>query len=86
MVPRLGAHPGEAGPFREIASLALILAEAEHADRDQRLRLALGMEGILFWFRDSDRRAPPRNALAFALAHARRCASHERGQGTHPEY
>jgi hypothetical protein len=29
------------------------------------------VEGVVAWFRESDRRAPPRNALAFALDHAR---------------
>jgi hypothetical protein len=85
VLPRLGAHPDEAGPFREIAALALILAEAEDADSHQRLRLALAVEGLIFWFRDSDRRAPPHNALAFALNHVD-VRLHERSEGIHPEF
>lgn len=68
-VPRLADRPEQSGPFAEVASLALLIALA--ADREEdRLPLALGAEGVIAWFRESDRRAPPRNALAFALAHA----------------
>jgi hypothetical protein len=85
VVPVLSASPDEAGPFREVAALALILADAEDADAHQRLRLALAVEGIIFWFRDSDRRAPPRNALAFALNHVD-VRLKERSEGVHPEF
>ncbi len=85
LVPRLGRSPDEAGPFREIAALALVLALAEEADAHERLRLALGVEGIVFWFRDSDRRAPPHNALAFALNHVD-ARLHETSEGVHPEF
>ncbi|HTI35395.1 MAG TPA: hypothetical protein VL422_17085 [Miltoncostaea sp.] len=68
-VPVLSDRPVESGPFAEVAALALLIALA--ADREEdRLALALGAEGVLAWFRESDRRAAPRNALAFALAHA----------------
>lgn len=68
-VPVLADRPAAAGPFAEVAALALLIALA--ADREEhRLPLALGAEGVIAWFRESDRRAAPRNALAFALAHA----------------
>lgn len=85
IVPALGRHPEEAGPFREIASLALVMSQAEAGDADLRLRLALAVEGVVFWFRDSDRRAPPRNALAFALNHVD-VRINERTEWDHPEF
>lgn len=85
VVPALSAAPDEAGPFREVAALALILSEAEEADAHERLRLALAVEGLIFWFRDSDRRAPPRNALVFALNHVD-VRLKERAEGVHPEF
>ena len=85
VVPALGRHPDEAGPFREIAALALVMSQAEEGDADLRLRLALALEGVIFWFRDSDRRAPPRNALAFALNHVD-VRLHERSDWDHPEF
>lgn len=69
LVPRLVDHPEEAGPLKEIAALALLVALAADADPD-RLTLALGIEGILAWYRETDRLSPPRNVLNFALAHA----------------
>lgn len=68
-VPRLADRPEQSGPFAEVASLALLIALATDREED-RLPLALGAEGVIAWFRESDRRAAPRNALAFALAHA----------------
>jgi hypothetical protein len=68
-VPVMGDRPRESGPFAEVASLALLIALAVDREED-RLALALGVEGVVAWFRDSDRRAAPRHALAFALAHA----------------
>lgn len=85
IVPTLRRSPDEAGPFREVAALALILSQAEDADAHERLRLALAVEGIIFWFRDSDRRAPPHNALAFALNHVE-VRLRERSEGIHPEF
>ena len=70
LVPRLADHPQEAGPLKEIAALALLVALAADADPD-RLALALGIEGILAWYRESDRLSPPRKVLVFAMAHAR---------------
>lgn len=69
-VPRMSKEPESAGPVKEIAALALLVALAADADSDGRLALALGIEGLLSWFRESDRLFPTRNALAFALAHA----------------
>ena len=68
-VPRLSDRPDEHGPFAEVAALALLVALAVDRPED-RLTLALGVEGVVAWFRESDRRAAPRNALVFALAHA----------------
>jgi hypothetical protein len=68
-VPRLQVRPKEAGPGMEIASLGLLIAIAVDAVED-RMALALGIEGLLAWHRDSDRLAAPRDALMFALAHA----------------
>jgi hypothetical protein len=69
LVPLLADRPEESGPFAEVAALALLIALAVDREED-RLPLALGAEGVIAWFRESDRRAAPRNALAFALAHA----------------
>lgn len=69
-VPRMAKEPESAGPVKEISALALLVALAADADPDGRLALALGIEGLLSWFRESDRLFPTRNALAFALAHA----------------
>lgn len=70
LVPRLADQPEEAGPLKEIAALALLVALAADADRE-RLALALGIEGVLAWYRESDRLSPARNVLGFAIAHAR---------------
>lgn len=70
LVPRLAGAPATAGPAKEIAALALLVALAVDADTEGRLALALGVEGVVAWFRQSDRLAASRNALAFALAHA----------------
>ena len=71
VVPKVAEAPGTSGPAREIAALTLLVALAADAGAEPRLALALGVEGVVAWFRESDRRAPPRNALAFALDHAR---------------
>ena len=68
-VPRMSKEPESAGPVKEIAAVALLVALAADAGPDDRLALALGIEGLLSWFRESDRGFPSRNALAFALAH-----------------
>lgn len=70
LVPVLAEHPAEAGPVKELAALALLIALAADADPG-RLALALGIEGVLAWYRQSDRLSPPRNALGYALAHVR---------------
>ncbi len=69
-VPRITAAPEFAGPSVEIAALALTAHLAGPADADLRMALALGVEGVLAWYREADPRTPPRDALAFALAHA----------------
>ncbi len=68
-VPRVTDRPGEAGPAVEVAALAVLLHVAE-IDEPGRLRIALGLEGLISWYRDSDRAAPPRDALRYATAHA----------------
>ena len=70
LVPLLAHQPDEAGPHKEIASLALLIALAADAVPD-RLALAFGIEGVLGWYRDADRLSAPRNALGYAVAHAR---------------
>lgn len=70
LVPRYSREPESIGPAKEIAALALLVALAADAGPRERLRLALGIEGLLGWFRESDRLAAPRNALAYALVHA----------------
>jgi hypothetical protein len=71
LVPRITEGPRTGGAAREVAALALLVALAADAGAEARLALALGVEGVVAWFRDSDRRGASRNALAFALAHAR---------------
>jgi len=71
LVPRMADEAGAAGPARQVAALALVVALAADADGEGRLALALAMEGLLAWFRESDRLAASRHALTFALAHAR---------------
>ena len=70
LVPRISDAPTTAGPAKEIAALALLVALAADAGAEARLALAFGVEGVVAWFRESDRLAASRNALAFALAHA----------------
>jgi hypothetical protein len=70
LVPRFSRSPSKAGPLREIAALALLVALAADADGDARLALALGIEGVLAWFRETDRLSPSRDVLRFARAHA----------------
>jgi hypothetical protein len=70
LVPRISDAPTTAGPAKEIAALALLVALAADADAEARLGLAFGVEGVVVWFRESDRLAASRNALVFALAHA----------------
>lgn len=70
LVPKLIDSPREPGPLKEIAALALLVALAADADESGRLALALSVEGLLAWFRESDRMSAPRNVLIFALAHA----------------
>ena len=70
LVPFLAERPEEAGPHLEVASLGLLIALAAD-DVPDRLSLALGIEGVLAWYREADRMSAPRNALGFALAHVR---------------
>jgi len=71
LVPRIAEESGASGPGRQVAALALLVALAADADRDGRLALALAVEGLLAWFRESDRLSASRHALTYALAHAR---------------
>lgn len=71
LVPRITEAPRTGGAAREVAALALVVALAADTASDLRLALALGTEGVVTWFRDSDRRGAAKDALAFALAHAR---------------
>ena len=57
-VPRMTREPESAGPVKEIAAIALLVALAADAGPDDRLALALGIEGLLSWFRESDRGVP----------------------------
>jgi hypothetical protein len=70
-VPRLGDSPSFAGPSVEIAALAVAQHVATRAapTDDLRVALALGIEGIVSWYREAHRMSPPHDALAFALAH-----------------
>ena len=70
-VPRLRSRDGGAGPALALAALALLLALAADDDRDGRVALGLGVEGLLSWYRESNRAGSPRLPLAFALEHVR---------------
>lgn len=70
LVPRLSDARGGSGPVKEVAALALVVALAADGDAEPRLRLALGLEGVLAWFRETDRLSPSRDVMRFALAHA----------------
>jgi len=70
LVPRLSDARGGPGPVKEIAALALVVALAADGDADARLALGLGVEGVLAWFRETDRLSPSRDVLRFALSHA----------------
>lgn len=70
LVPRLADARGGPGPVREVAALALVVALAAGADAEARLDLALGVEGVLAWFRLTERLSPSRDAMRFALGHA----------------
>lgn len=70
LVPRLAEAPDFAGPSVEVAALAAIQHVAGcYGDGDLRLALALGIEGVIAWYRQADRMSPPHDALTFALAH-----------------
>lgn len=70
IVPRLVHEPKTAAPTVELSALATLVALAADATPDDRLLLAFGVEGMLAWYRESQRNTPPRQALAFAEAHA----------------
>lgn len=69
-VPRITDRPAFAGPSAEIATLALVSHVAATAGPDGRLALALGLEGVIAWYREAHTMSPPRDALRFALVHA----------------
>jgi hypothetical protein len=68
-VPRLRSRPEQPGPSVELSSLAAPLAVARMAGRAERLAIGFGLEGLLAWHREADRRSPPYKALAYATAH-----------------
>jgi hypothetical protein len=68
-VPRLRSRPDHPGPSVELSALAAPLAVARMAGREERLAIGFGLEGLLAWHREADRRSPPYKALAFATAH-----------------
>jgi hypothetical protein len=67
-VLRKGVH-GE-GPGFAVAALALLIALAVDADEDGRLALALTVEGLVGWYRDTHRMAAPHKGVTYALEHA----------------
>jgi hypothetical protein len=69
LVPVLRGSPAAGGPV-VVATLALVTALAADGDADERLRLALVLEGVLGWYTDTHRMEAPRHALAYAVAHA----------------
>ncbi len=71
LVPRLRSRHKEPGPAIAVSAMGLVIALAADADRDGRLALALGIEGTLAWYRESDRHSAPRLAFGYALEHAR---------------
>jgi len=69
-VPRITDRPAFAGPSAEIATLALVSHIAAVVGADDRLALALGLEGVIAWYREAHPMSPPHDALRFALVHA----------------
>jgi hypothetical protein len=69
-VPVLERAGPRESPVPAVAALALLTALAVDADADGRLVLALAVEGIVGWYRESHRLTAPRNAVAYALTHA----------------
>jgi len=67
-VLRKGIH-GE-GPGFAVAALALLIALAVDADEDGRLALALTLEGLVGWYRDTHRLVAPHKGVTYALEHA----------------
>ena len=70
LVPTLRDPPSSEAAVA-ICALALALALAVDAGAEDRLALALTLEGVVAWYRASHRLTPPRHALVYALAHAR---------------
>lgn len=68
-VPRVTGSPSFAGPGVEIAALALVQHVGSGSDADDRLALALAIEGVLAWYREAHRMSQPSDALKFAVAH-----------------
>jgi hypothetical protein len=69
-VPVLRKGPPRGGPVTAICALALLVALAVDADDEGRLALALTVEGLVGWYTESHRLTAPRNAVAYAIAHA----------------
>jgi len=62
-------EPKTSGPTREIAALGALVAIANDASSDERLTLALGIEGLLAWYRQSEGWSSAKDVLTFAVAH-----------------
>jgi hypothetical protein len=67
--PRMRKEPKTSGPTREIAALGALVAIANDASSDERLTLALGIEGLLAWYRQSEGWSSAKDVLTFAVAH-----------------
>jgi hypothetical protein len=69
-VPNLRKPGPRESPAVAVAALTLLMALAVDAGSDERLALALGIEGLVGWYNESHRLTAPRNAVTFALDHA----------------
>ena len=69
-VPRLGRPAWSAGEL-SLATLALLAATCRGADREERLAMALTLEGLIGYYRHSDPSfRPAQQGLAYALRYA----------------
>jgi len=69
-VPRLG-HRAWSSSELSLASFALLESVSQGTDPDERLSLALTLEGLLGWYHHSDPNfQPPQQAVAYALRYA----------------
>ena len=79
LVPRRDRESSASGGAIALAAVAALVELADDADASARESLAYAVEGALNWFRESDLRAPPRDAVQFALAHQRDRLAERRG-------